>query len=69
MVAYRQAAGWEFRSPAGWVSPDGDTEEEWAAEELPFPEDEGFADWFTTYYHYEALDAAVDCNPYPNAPA
>lgn len=69
MVAMREAAGWEFRRPVGWVSPDDLTEDDWTEEERPFPEDEGFADWFRTYYHYDALDAGAAPNPYPNAPA
>lgn len=68
-VAYRKAAGWEQIGSLGWVAPDNTGEADWADEGLPFPEDENFAEWFSAYYHYAALEAGVEPNPYPNAPA
>lgn len=69
MVEQRLAAGWDFDPDYGWGSPDGLTESEWADKGWPFPEDPEFADWFSTFYHYDALDEGVEPNPYPNAPA
>lgn len=60
VVAIRQAAGWELKGRLGWISPEGDTEAEWAEEGLPFPEDPGYADWASAYWHYEALSNDLD---------
>lgn len=57
----RQAAGWTTNNGTGWVSPDGLTEAQWAAEGHPFPEDPGFAEWFAAAYHHEALDNDLPC--------
>lgn len=65
----RQAAGWTTNNGAGWMSPDGISEAEWAANGFPFPEDPGFAEWFSAAYHYYALDEGVEPIPYPFAPA
>jgi hypothetical protein len=62
----RQMAGWTTNS-AGWVSPCGMSEDEWAAEEYPFPEEPGFSEWFSAFYHYDAADEGVEAIPYPNA--
>lgn len=64
----RYAAGWTA-DEGGWYSPDGINEYSWADEGWPLPEDADFANWFRAAYHYEALDAGVELNPYPNAPA
>ena len=64
----RYAAGWTA-DEGGWSSPDGIHESDWEDESHPFPEDADFASWFRAFYHYEALDAGVELNPYPNAPA
>lgn len=67
MVDRRLAAAWDFDPEYGWASPEGINESDWADEGWPFPEDEDFPGWFITYYHYDALDAGVEPNPYPNA--
>lgn len=64
----RYSAGWTA-DEGGWYSPDGIHEYSWADEGWPLPEDADFANWFRAAYHYEALDAGVELNPYPNAPA
>lgn len=64
----RHDAGWEG-DEGGWYSPDGVHEDSWAEEGWPFPEDADFASWFRAAYHYEAQDAGVELDPYPNAPA
>lgn len=67
LLTLRKAAGWTLTKPHGWLSPDGLTELEWSEEDLPFPEDDGFADWFSAAYHHEALDNDTTANPWPNA--
>jgi hypothetical protein len=52
----RRAFGWTNLPPWGWAAPDGTPETEWAEMNHPFPEDEGYADFASTYWHYEALD-------------
>jgi hypothetical protein len=47
--AIRRTAGWEPHRLFGWLAPDGTTESEWAEAEHPFPEDEGYADFASTY--------------------
>lgn len=64
----RYSAGWTA-DEGGWYSPEGIHEFDWENEGWPFPEDADFANWFRAFYHYEALDAGVELNPYPNAPA
>jgi hypothetical protein len=64
----RYAAGWTA-DEGGWYSPEGLHEFDWENEGWPFPEDADFVSWFRAFYHYEALDADVALNPYPNAPA
>jgi hypothetical protein len=64
--ALRYAAGWEA-DEGGWYSPDGIHESDWEAEGHPLPEDADFANWFRAAYHYEALDAGVEPDPYPTA--
>lgn len=77
LVVYRarQAAGWKTNA-LGWVAPCGTTEDDWALEGWPFPEEPGFAEWFSVAYHYDYLDdAPYDAPPlseadaYPFAPA
>jgi hypothetical protein len=67
----RQAAGWTTNS-AGWISPCGMSEDEWAAEGCPFPEEPGFAEWFSAFWHHEALDNDMPpptlADAYPNRP-
>ena len=53
----RSRAGWSG-DEGGWYSPDGVHESEWELEARPFPEDEGYADFWSAYIHYEALDSA-----------
>lgn len=69
MVNRRLDAGWDFDPEYGWASPDGVNESDWADNGWPMPEDAEFSDWFRATYHHDALDAGVECNPYPNAPA
>lgn len=52
----RQGAAW-VTNTLGWVAPCGTPEDEWAANGWPFPEEPGFAAWFSAANHYEALDA------------
>jgi hypothetical protein len=67
----RQAAGWTTNS-AGWISPCGMSEDKWAAEGYPFPEEPGFAEWFSAFWHHEALDNDMPpptlADAYPNRP-
>lgn len=66
----RQAAGWTTDAN-GWVAPDGTSEDDWAAERYPFPEEPGFAEWFSAFHHYQALDedrlSPTTADAYPNA--
>lgn len=69
-VGLRLAAGWDPDPVRGWTAPCGTTEAEWLDAGYPLPEDADFAEWFTAFHHYDALDAdAPPPNPYPNAPA
>lgn len=52
----RYAAGWTA-DEGGWISPNGVPASDWEDDELPFPEDPGYADWASAYWHYEAVDA------------
>lgn len=65
----RLAAGWDYDPEYGWAAPCGTTLWDWLGEGWPLPEDDDFAAWFCAAYHYEAQDAGVTPNPYPNAPA
>lgn len=65
MLELRKAAGWAFIPLWGWRSPDGMTEEEWVECGRPFPEDDDFAAWFNTVYHYDACDEGVEAITYP----
>lgn len=55
--AIRFAAGWSG-DEGGWYSPDDIHESEWEDWARPFPEDEGYPDFWSAYIHYEALDSA-----------
>lgn len=63
----RLAAGWDCDPDFGWASPDGTRLWDWLDEGWPLPEDDDFAEWFCASYHYDAQDAGVTPNPYPNA--
>lgn len=55
----REAAGWTL-DEGGWYAPCGTPESAWEEEGHPFPEDPGYAEWHSTTYHYEALDAGIN---------
>ena len=56
--ALRYAAGWTA-DEGGWISPDGVPASDWEDDGLPFPEDPGYPDLASAYWHYEAIDAGA----------
>ncbi len=55
--AARRAAGWEG-DEGGWYSPCGMHESDWELEGRPFPEDADYAEFWSTYIHYDLLDCS-----------
>lgn len=51
----RLQAGWERHRLFGWIAPDGTPEYEWAESNHPFPEDEGYAAFASTYRPFHEL--------------
>lgn len=51
----RDSAGWEA-DEGGWYSPCGIPEHDWYLDGRPFPEDPGYAEFASAFYHYEEVD-------------
>lgn len=51
----RWQAGWTHESGI-WIAPDGTPESAWRLDELPLPEDDGYAAWADAFWHYDHLD-------------
>jgi len=53
----RMTAQWTL-DEGGWISPDGISESDWEHEYgYPFPEDQDYAEFASTYFHCAAADA------------
>ena len=51
----RWQAGWTNESGT-WIAPDGTSEADWRLQNLPLPEDDGYAAWADAFWHYDHLD-------------
>ena len=53
----RWRAGWDA-DEGGWYSPCGISEFDWEHEYgYPFPEEPGYEEWASAFYHYDKVDA------------